>query len=361
MWIVYLVLSSILILSSILPYFPSSHWIFRVCSFGKIQITVLMGLTFIASFWLPTPPYLFWYMQVILFIFLILHGSTLIQYTPLYPKKRIPVSNNASKKISLISANVYQFNTDYGQFISLIKKYNPDIVLTMESNKNWEQALQILEADYPYQHKVTLENTYGIHLYSKIHIENSQTHYFVANDLPSIEAHMKTNDGVRFVFFGLHPPPPSPTEEETSKERDGDLLSAAQRIKELQKITMVVGDFNNVAWSKSSKLFRKTSELIDPRIGYGFIPTFHAKYKLLRFPIDLMFHSVEIIIKELKTLQNFGSDHLPIYCEFIIDKGNIGQEAYVETASKEEKEDAQEMIKDGKAEESDRPIIAKEE
>ena len=43
----------------------------------------------------------------------------------------------------------------------------------------------------------------------------------------SIEAKLKTKDGYEFVFFGVHPPPPSPTEEKTSK--DGDLLSIAKK------------------------------------------------------------------------------------------------------------------------------------
>ncbi len=269
-------------------------------------------------------------------------------------------TGNASEKRTLIFANVYQFNTDFGKFISLIKSRKPDVFLTMESNADWEQALRVLENDYPYQHKVTLENTYGMHLYSRLEIENSTTHFFVARDIPSIEAHIKTKDGYRFVFFGLHPPPPSPTEETTSKERDGDLLSAAKRIKELNKPVMAVGDFNNVAWSKSSDLFRKTSELIDPRRGYGFVPTFHAKYRLLRFPIDLMFHSKEILIEALKTLNNFGSDHLPVYCEFVIDKENGQQKEEMETATREEKEEAEKMIEEGKEEEGNRDRVARE-
>ncbi|WP_417363398.1 endonuclease/exonuclease/phosphatase family protein [Galbibacter sp.] len=359
MWTTYLIMSGILISSSIFPYFPSRHWVFRVCSFGKLQIAFLILLTLGSGFLFVNPPGIFWFVQGALLVTLIDHLATLLKYTPAYPRKKVNPTRNASEKITLISANVYQFNKDFKRFISLIRNHKPDIFLTMESNKDWEQALRELESDYPYNHKVTLENTYGIHLYSRIAIEKSKTHFFVADDLPSIEAHMKTCDGYRFVFFGLHPPPPSPTEEETSKERDGDLLSAAKRIKELRKTTMVVGDFNNVAWSKSSNLFRKTSELIDPRVGYGFVSTFHAKYKLLRFPIDLMFHSKEIFIQQLKTLHNFGSDHLPVYCEFYIDRGNNSQKEEVEKAFMEEKEEAEKIIVEGKKEEGDRDVVAK--
>jgi endonuclease/exonuclease/phosphatase (EEP) superfamily protein YafD len=360
MWIFYLILTFLFLILTILPKIQNSHWIFRVPEFGKIQLTYFILFTFIFGFFINSSENL-WYYQALLIVMFVHHGFTLVKYTPLYPVKKHSQKHQSSEKIHFISANVYQFNKEYHRFIHLIDKYQPEIFLTMESNKDWEQALRTLEKDYPYQHKVTLENTYGMHFYSKIKIENSQTHYFVADDIPSIEAHLKTEDGFSFVFFGVHPPPPSPTEEETSKERDGDLLSAAKRVTEIKKPVIVVGDFNNVAWSKSSILFRKTSHLIDPRIGHSFVSTFHAKYRLLRFPIDLMFHSEDIFIKDLKTLENFGSDHLPVYCEFFIDPENEEQEERIDYATQQEKAEAEEMIEEGKKEDGERDTVVTED
>jgi len=357
---IYIVLTSLLLILTILPNIPNSHWVFRFADFGKIQITYFIIITLGFGFFISQFQYL-WYCQGLLLLLFIYHGVTLVKYTPLYPVKKHHQSNASSEKYHFISANIYQFNKDYDKFINLIKKHKPEIFLTMESNSDWEKALQVLEKDYPYQHKVTLENTYGMHFYSKMEIENSRTHFFVADDIPSIEVHLKTKDGFSFVFFGVHPPPPSPTEEETSKERDGDLLSVAKRVQELKETVIVVGDFNNVAWSKSSVLFRKTSHLIDPRVGRAFVSTFHAKYRLLRFPIDLMFHSEDIFIKELKTLENFGSDHLPVYCEFFIDHHNDDQEERIEEADSEEKAEAEEMIEEGKEENGNRDTVATED
>ncbi|GAB0156319.1 endonuclease/exonuclease/phosphatase family protein [Chryseobacterium sp. Alg-005] len=360
MWAIYLFLTVLLLLLTVLPKIQHSHWIFRVPEFGKIQITYFIVITFILGFLIDAPENL-WYYQGLLMVMFVHHGVTLIRYTPLYPVKKHTQKHQSSEHIHFISANVYQFNKEYHRFINLIEKHQPEMFLTMESNGDWEKALQVLEKDYPYQHKVTLENTYGMHFYSKIEIENAKTHYFVADDIPSIEIHLKTKDGFSFVFFGVHPPPPSPTEEDTSKERDGDLLSTAKRVKDIHKPVIVVGDFNNVAWSKSSVLFRKVSHLIDPRIGRSFVSTFHAKYRLLRFPIDLMFHSEDIFINQLKTLENFGSDHLPVYCEFFIDHHNDAQEERVETATSEEKAEAEEMIREGKEEDGDRDAVVTED
>jgi endonuclease/exonuclease/phosphatase (EEP) superfamily protein YafD len=138
------------------------------------------------------------------------------------------------------------------------------------------------------------------------------------------------------------------------------LLSIGKKIKETKGHVIVIGDFNNVAWAKSSILFRKTSELIDPRIGRGFVSTYHAKYRLLRFPIDLIFHSTDIFMEDFKALRNIGSDHLPLFCKFFINQKEDMQEEEVETLEKGEEEEVEEMIGDGKDEENDRPEVAKE-
>jgi hypothetical protein len=46
----------------------------------------------------------------------------------------------SSEIITVLSANVFQENLEYAKF-TLVHKYNPDIVLTMESDENWKKAL----------------------------------------------------------------------------------------------------------------------------------------------------------------------------------------------------------------------------
>lgn len=358
MWEAFLATSIFLLAVSYLPLLNHPHWLFRIWDFGKIQLTAVLALTLLLGLFITRPPAIFFAVEMLLFSTIIYHLIVLANYTPIFSKKTVSRPAESSAKIQIISANVYLFNNDFESFISLIRNHTPDAVLTMESDDKWENALAGLEKDYPYQIKVPLKNTYGMHFYSKIEIQKQHVHFFVADDIPSIEAHLKTEDGYEFVFFGVHPPPPSPTEETTSKERDGDLLSVAKAVNAIQKPVFVIGDFNNVAWSKSSVLFKKKSELIDPRIGRGFISTYHAKYKLLRFPIDLLFHSEEIYIEELRTLDNFGSDHLPVFCEFYIGKDSPEQRLEIEKTDAEEDQEVETMIQEGKEEQGDRAAVA---
>lgn len=361
MHLFYYLLSSFCIAASILPLIPNQHWIFRVWEFARIQVVILqLAILVLGLLFFQPKTLLFWGTVVVSLAFIINHIAVLIPYTVIY--KRNPGKNivENSDLISIISVNVYQFNKDYHQLISLVKEVKPDILLTMESNQEWENALSEIENDYPNFKKVALENTYGIHFYTRLKVESIKVNYLISDDLPSIEASLFTETGERFTFFGVHPPPPSPTEEDTSKERDGELLAVGKKVREIKDPVIVVGDFNNVAWARSSILFRKTSELIDPRIGRGFVSTFHAKYRLLRFPIDLFFHSTEIFIKDFKTLRNIGSDHLPLYCSFFLNKEEDLQEDEVETLHEDHLEEVDELIEKGIEEDGNRPEIAEE-
>lgn len=355
----YLILSGIFVILSYLPLFPSQHWIFRMPDFAKVQLFFLLVIFFILGFLTDGEFYLL--MHLALLATILYHAITLVKYTPFYFLKKKKRKAFSSKPITAIAANVYQFNEDTNLFVDLIKRQQPDIFLTMESNLKWEKDLMTLQASYPYHINVALENTYGMHLFSKFKIEEFTVNNFVAEDIPSIECHLKSNDGFRFVFFGVHPPPPSPTEEKNSKERDGELMSVAKRIRQLDKPTVVMGDFNNVAWAKTSVLFQKLGQLIDPRVGRGLLSTFHAKYWFFRFPIDHIFHSTDVFVEKISTLPYFGSDHFPLYAKFFIDTDNPVQEEETQSLEKGEIQEIYQYIKGGKQEISERRIKETEE
>jgi endonuclease/exonuclease/phosphatase (EEP) superfamily protein YafD len=348
-----LIFSSLLILLSVLPFIQNQHWVFRVAEFIKLQLLFLQLVTFTITIYFINENQLLWYIQAIQLVLIVYHIYILLRYTKFWKTSKFEKTKNASDVIKVISCNIYQFNNEYQRFIDLIKKEQPDIFLTMESNSDWEQAMRVLEKDYPNQQKVTLENTYGMHFYTKLKVNSLKTHFFVADDLPSIEAELETKDGHKFVFFGAHPPPPSPTEEETSKERDGDLLSIAKKVRDYKLPVIVTGDFNNVAWAKSSILFKKTSGLIDARIGRGILATFHTKYWFFRVPLDLLFHSADVFIDKLFIHPSIGSDHFPIGCEFYIDKHSEEQEELIKDLEQGEMKEVNELIQEGKQEESD--------
>lgn len=107
--------------------------------------------------------------------------------------------------------------------------------------------------------------------------------------------------------------PPTPTESATSTQRDAKLLLVGQEISNHNQSVLVFGDLNDVAWSTTSRLFQKTSGLLDPRVGRGLYSTFHAKYPFLRWPLDHIYHSNDFMMRDIRVLSEIGSDHFPVY------------------------------------------------
>ncbi|MXV37807.1 endonuclease/exonuclease/phosphatase family protein [Flavobacteriaceae bacterium Ap0902] len=285
---------------------------------------------------------------------LIYHLYDLVQFLPVYKwfKKSNYPKGVLTRKISIISSNVYQFNESKNKLVDLIQKRKPDIFITYESDQKWQNAMDTLESDYPHHVKIPLDNTYGMHLYSKIPFAYEKVHHFVSDDIPSIEIEIKV-DNEKLRIFAVHPPVPSPTEETTSRERDGELMAIAKYIKinSFDNI-IVVGDFNNVAWAKSSKRFRRLTGLNDPRVGRGLIPTFHAKYFFLRIPIDLLFHSTHVIIDDIETAERIDSDHFPMY--FTLQISTREEEDSQEQEEQGDEEEMEQDIQEGIEEEGDR-------
>lgn len=252
--------------------------------------------------------------------------------------------------VKILSVNVYQENQNFDAFLKLVKSYDPDVILTLETNKAWEDAMQPLEKDFPYFVKEARENTYGMHFYSKIKVLDHQVHGFITAERPAMELMLENSGGKQFKLWGLHPPPPSPTEKENSKQKDAELMLVAKELRQHKNPCIVVGDFNNVCWSRSSKMFAKLSGLRDARIGRGIYGTFPVRPWLFRFPIDLVFHSEAVLINKIGTLEDIGSDHLPLFTEIQVN-GSLKEDKPDYDAELEQ--EASEMVHEGKKDAQD--------
>ncbi|GGE29764.1 endonuclease/exonuclease/phosphatase family protein [Psychroflexus planctonicus] len=325
-----------------------NHWSVRVLDFPKVQLLVLSLLVATASIGLENYQST---LSIIAFIFIlaaiVFHLVRIIPYTKFYPKE---VQTNSEKdhknRFNVMSFNVLMDNTKYQYVLHLIQEYNPDVLLLLETNATWENAMKDLESNYTYCIKIPQENLYGMHLYSKFPLHDTQVRYVVKKQIPSIKAKIELPSGQKIQVYAMHPKPPNPSEAGHSTNRDAELLIIGKEAKKSKLPVIVFGDLNDVAWSRSTRLFKKVSGLLDPRIGRGNYNTFHADYSFLRWPLDHLFHSHHFMLNEIKVLPHAGSDHFPIFVSLQFNTQNkivqdpVESDTEDETQAKEKIEDA---------------------
>lgn len=315
-------LTAIILFFNILFCIPSiasltkfDYWWVRGFDFPRVQWSVLIFANILLGVWIydfDEP----WH-YVILALLCLSLAYQLIQiypYTFLAPHQVIQYEGPPNDdSITLLVGNVLMNNSKYHLLIDLVNKIDPDILLTLETDKKWESALEPLEAEFKHTVKVPLDNLYGMHLYSKLPLEDIEVMYLVKEDIPSIHGRIVLPNGKRADIHCVHPRPPSPSESKTSTNRDAELLLVGREVDKDAELVLVLGDLNDVAWSRTTRLFQKISGLLDPRRGRGFFNTFNVEYPLLRWPLDHVFHSDDFTLIQLGRGENIGSDHFPMY------------------------------------------------
>ena len=314
MKILFAILGGMVILASIAPLLRSPVWWIRGFDFPRLQLAVVGAIALAGFAIYATAALADVSLLLALAAAIALQLRYILPFSPLAGKQVLDATTgDGSDCISILIANVLTPNRRCHDLLGQIEKADPDVVLTLESDLWWQQQLQPLEASYPYRCHCPQDNLYGMHLYSKLELIDPEIRFLVEDEIPSITSTIKLRNGSRVLFYGLHPAPPSPTENSHSTERDGELLMVGKEANRQDKSVVVTGDLNDVAWSDTTLLFRRISGLLDPRIGRGMFNSFHAKYWFMRWPLDHLFHSSEFRLFEMRRLGYFGSDHFPIY------------------------------------------------
>lgn len=355
------VLAGIVIWLSFWSLIPRDEWWFRGADFPRLQI---LALGIVALFFL-----LFWkapwdltreIILLLLIAALAFQLKMVLPYTFLWKKQVKQVEKhqlNSDQQISVIVSNVLTPNQQYHLLIEQIEKHQPDIVLTLETDQTWQNQLAKIEHHYPYRVPVPLDNLYGMHLYSKLKLVDTDVKFILSDEIPSIHTTVILRSGRTVQLYCLHPKPPSPTEAKDSTLRDAELLIVGDQIKDLDESSIVMGDLNDVAWSRTTRLFQRISGLLDPRVGRRYINTFHADYRFLRWSLDHLFHSTDFALVHMERLPHIGSDHFPIYV--VLQTGRAFEQIQEELEqSDEDEEEAQQAIQEGieKAEKEEKRV-----
>ena len=304
-----------MIAATVTPLVRAEHWAVRLFDFPRLQITVVFVCTFAAYLVVREDPGTADHVFLgILSLCLAYQLWRMWPYTPLHSRqlKRIDEPDDA-RGLSVLISNVLMTNRESGKLRDLIRAYQPHLFLTVETDDWWEGQLREFDEAYPHVVRQPQANTYGMLLYSRYPLVEPQIKFLVQGDVPSIHTGVRLPSGDVVRLHCLHPRPPAPGENTRSTERDAELLLVAKELERQDGPSIVVGDMNDVAWSRTNGMFQKISGLLDPRIGRGFFSTFNANWPFIRFPLDHAFVSRHFRLQAFKVLAHMGSDHFPVF------------------------------------------------
>jgi endonuclease/exonuclease/phosphatase (EEP) superfamily protein YafD len=344
-----------LLAATLLPFWRRPYWWVRIWDYPRLQLAAgLAAVGAAQAAALPVGPAagggaVAWPGTLLLAATLLCLGwqtALILPYTVLYrrqvAKARRPDPANC---VTLLIANVLQDNRRADLLLALVRETRPDVVLTLESNGWWgEQLQEALLPDFPHAVQCPLENTYGMHLFSRLELRGAVVRERVTKDIPSISARLVLRSGRRVNLHCLHPEPPQVGNDVA--ERDAELLLVAKEVAGDGRPTIVCGDLNDVAWSYTTRLFQRLSGLRDPRVGRGLFPTFHAERWYARWPLDHLFHDPSFRLLTLRVLPYFGSDHFAILVGLCQDP-RIPEDAEPPEADEADHEEAAEKIAEG--------------
>ncbi len=340
------------IILTIFPFVAVDHWTVRVFDFPHLQLTLLTMLALLTYFIRfdvrKFQDYLFVIALSACFLF---QGLKIFPYTAFANYEVNDASSEAEDFVSIYTANVLQDNENVDLVVQDAERFDADIVLFTETNMKWISSLNKgLGHKYPHKIEVPLENTYGMLLLSKYSLEEESIKYQIEDTIPSIHTKVKLPSGKKIQLYAIHPAPPTPQHNPSSVDRDAEMMKTAKLSHYSKYPVIVMGDFNDVAWSETTSLFSKFSGLLDLRKGRGFFSTYNSKNWIMRWPLDHIFTSADFRVVDVQRGNKTGSDHFPFYTRLSLEP-ELASQQQLPKPSKKEIEEAFEQITNEEEEE----------
>tara|TARA_R110002012_G_scaffold150302_1_gene309609 strand:+ start:1030 stop:2160 length:1131 start_codon:yes stop_codon:yes gene_type:complete len=359
LWIIR-VLILLLVVVSILPEMPSGQWWIRLWEFPRLQLTFVLAvvlLLLIFHAWLKRPRKEH---AVLLVLILALAGwqlSHIVPFTAVWPNE-VPTADAQTLEnqstFKVLTANVTYKNDSYSEVVELIRREDPDLLLLIEIDSEWEEGLAPLNERYEYRVGEVRGEGLGIVLWSRFPFLEQEVKYLVSERRPSLFVTLDIPGIGPIRYVGTHPVPPGlkdrithndeTTERRDSRVRDAELMLVARHVQQdSDNRWIVTGDFNDVAWSDTTKLFADLSDLKDPRHGRRLLSTYHAERPFWRYPIDHLFVSDGFHLVDLDRIRLKGSDHFAITTTLTAARKDQAKPE----ASEDEHQKAQELVEEG--------------
>lgn len=297
-----LLILSLMSLMIILSQVFYQQWLFDILAhfFTQYFIIFLIGIITLLT--------IKQYKLAIIFTPFFVYVTILIGH--LYVGENKDTSLTESLKVSAV--NVLSSNQNFQLLQDFIKKEKPDILILQEVTPIWIDQLKDDLQIFPYRFEQPQYDNFGIAFYSKIPLQNIEVEYFNDRKIPSIVSNFEWQNEW-FTFVATHPVPPINTTYFGIRNEQFQRLS--NYLNQFQTSKIVIGDLNTTSFSKHFRQFKKSTNLIDSRKGFGLQTTWRSLKPLVSLTLDHCLVSEKVKVKSRKVGDDIGSDHLPIVLE----------------------------------------------
>lgn len=322
------VLSALVVLTvvvSLIGFVPSNRWYIQMMSVPRLQYsiglavcTVLIAVTLYARD--ARDEATSWTVTVGRVGFAAGALALIVNVWPLLPYTVGSVEDSEcawDQRLVVMVSNVKLGNENTQPLVDLVREVQPDLLLTMETDEVWDEALGELDDAYPHSIQHITGSYYGIHLQSRFPLREADVDYPGSVDTPVIQTAVELPSGDSVRFVGIHPKPPHWNQ--PSVYRDGQLAAAALEADKDGYPTVIAGDFNAVSWSPIFELVQAVGGLVDPRQQAGYLASHSADSWLMHWPLDHVIHQPEIRTVSFRIERDIGSDHYPVVAELCLD------------------------------------------
>jgi endonuclease/exonuclease/phosphatase (EEP) superfamily protein YafD len=220
------IVTGIFITLTLLPLLSYPAWWIRGGAFPRLQIsTVLFILAGLQLWLLDWSRIATWVLILATVSALVYQIRWIIPYTRLFPiEVKAAHDPDPADMVRVMTANVLGTNRNAAGFLKLVRENDPDILVTLESDHWWEKQLEVLEKDYSHTIKCPLDNLYGMHVFSKLRLRNSDIKFLVEPDVPSMHTTTQLRNGHSVYFHFLHPKPPNPPTQLRRPEQESTVI-----------------------------------------------------------------------------------------------------------------------------------------
>ncbi|MBC8097513.1 MAG: endonuclease/exonuclease/phosphatase family protein [Akkermansiaceae bacterium] len=221
----------------------------------------------------------------------------------------------AGQRLRLVAVNVHTANLRTELVLDFLQKTDADVVLLMEVNQRWMDALSSLSNRYPEIIAEARSDNFGIAMLNRVAATNSAVIYLGEAEVPSIRTTLLIN-GQTVTLLGTHPLPPGSAE--YASLRNDQLRQITAAVRESSAPTILLGDLNATPWSPYFQELLRASGLRNTSQGRGLYGSWPAGLPVGRIPLDhcLVSPSIHVVDKHLGP--QVGSDHLPVVVDLQI-------------------------------------------